>query len=124
MERINNPRSGLTIQYSSLHAIFDSVPEALRLAFQQVEQTFAVALLYGTRKFGNFSHEVLLIDATNPNREQINRFFFYIWQNYGIDCARYAWNPNSASISRLHSRFSQPSEPLVRMKDRQLTISL
>ena len=93
MERINNPRSGLTIQYSSLHAIFDSVPEALRLAFQQVEQTFAVALLYGTRKFGNFSHEVLLIDATNPNRDQINRFFFYIWQNYGIDCARYAWNP-------------------------------
>lgn len=93
MERINSPRSGLTIHYSSLHGIFDRVSETLRAALQTVEQTFAVAILYGTRTFGKYQHEVLLVDATNPNQQESDRFRFYVWQNYGIDCARYGWNP-------------------------------
>ncbi|RIK36189.1 MAG: hypothetical protein DCC55_28100, partial [Chloroflexi bacterium] len=60
---------------------------------QRVEQTFEVALLYGVRKFGEYNHEVLLVDATNPNRQQTSSFKFYVWQHYGLDCGRYEWNP-------------------------------
>lgn len=93
MERLVSPRNGLTIHYSSLHGKFDGVPEAQRVALQQVEQTFAVALLYGTRRFGQYHHEVLLVDVTNPNRQQVSSFKFYVWQHYGLDCGRYEWNP-------------------------------
>lgn len=93
MERINNPRSGLTIRYSSLHGIFEGVPEALRAELQGVEQSFQVAILYGTRKFGGYTHEVLLVDVSNPNQQQVDSFKFYVWQNYGIDSQRYNWNP-------------------------------
>ena len=97
MERLTAPRNGLKILYSSMHAIFDNVPDAMRLALQRVEQRFGVALLYGTRIFGSgvltSTHEVLLVDVTNPNPQQVDSFKFYIWQNYGVDCARYSWNP-------------------------------
>jgi hypothetical protein len=93
MERLTSPRNGLTIRYSSMHAIFDPVPAAQRAALQQVEQIFEVALLYGVRRFGRYSHEVLLVDVSNPNRQQVNSFKFYLWQHYGIDAARYGWNP-------------------------------
>lgn len=93
MERLTSPRNGLTIHYSSLHGKFDGVPDAQRIALQRVEQTFEVALLYGVRKFGEYNHEVLLVDATNPNRQQTSSFKFYVWQHYGLDCGRYEWNP-------------------------------
>jgi hypothetical protein len=92
MERLSSPRGGLTIQYSSLHAKFDGVPEAQREALQRVEQLFQVALLYGVRRFGSHSHEVLLVDVTNPNQQQVGSFKFYVWQHYGLDCARYESN--------------------------------
>ncbi len=41
MERLTAPRNGLNILYSSLHAIFDNVPDSMRLALQRVEQQFA-----------------------------------------------------------------------------------
>ncbi|MFN8441054.1 MAG: hypothetical protein U0175_09805 [Caldilineaceae bacterium] len=93
MERINSPRSGLTIRYSSLHGIFANVDETLRDALQRVEQTFQVAILYGTRKFGGYLHEILLVDVSNPNPQQVDSFKFHVWQNYGIECQRYSWNP-------------------------------
>ncbi len=93
MERLSNPRSGLTLRYSSLHGITAGVSEAQRAALQQVEQTFAVALLYGTRRFGAYEHEVILVDVSNPNWNEINLFKFYVWQNYGFDAARYSWDP-------------------------------
>ncbi len=93
MERLVSPRNGLTIRYSSLHGLFDDVPEATRQALQRVEQQFQVALLYGTRRFGDATHEVILVDVTNPNRDEINSFKFHLWQHYGLDSARYEWNP-------------------------------
>lgn len=92
-ERLNHPRTGPTIHYSSLHGITDGVDEATRLALQQVERTFGVALLYGMRHFGKHEHEVLLVDVTNPNPQQIDSFKYYLWEHYGLDCARYSWNP-------------------------------
>jgi hypothetical protein len=93
MERLTSPRNGLTIYYSSLHGVFDGVPEAIRMALQRVEQTFEIAILYGERRFGAYAHEVILIDATAPNAQQANSFRYYIWKHYGIDVQRYAWNP-------------------------------
>ena len=93
IERINNPRSGITIRYSSLHGIFNNVDEATRDALQQVEQTFAVAILYGTRRFGPTEHEIILVDATAPNLQQIDSFKYFLWEHYGLDSARYSWNP-------------------------------
>ncbi len=89
MERLTSPRNGLTIHYSSLHGIFDGVTSDKRLALQKVEQTFQVGLLYGERKFAGHSHEVVLVDATNPNMQQVNAFRFYLWQHFGIDSGRY-----------------------------------
>jgi hypothetical protein len=51
MERLLSRHNGLTVRYSSLHAIFDGVPEAQRRALQQIEQTFAVALFCRTVEF-------------------------------------------------------------------------
>lgn len=93
MERLVSPRNGLTVHYSSMHALFHGVPAAQRAALQRVEQTFGIALLYGVRKFGDYEHEVLLVDASQPNQHQVDSFRFHVWQNYGFDCARYQWNP-------------------------------
>ncbi len=96
MERLFNVRNGLTVRYSSLHGIFDGVPESQRRALQQVEQTFAVGLLYGVRRFGAYEHEILLVDVTNPDVQQANQFKFDVWQHYGLNCARYDWHPEFA----------------------------
>ncbi|MCB0082677.1 MAG: hypothetical protein KDE47_17165, partial [Caldilineaceae bacterium] len=93
MERLTSPRNGLTILYSSMHAIFDNVSTTVRAALQGVEQIFGVAILYGERTFGRFRHEVLLVDASQPNQQKVDSFKFDIWQNYGYDCVRYEWNP-------------------------------
>ena len=93
MERLTSPRNGLSIRYSSLHAIFDGLPLAQRDALQAVEQTFEIAILYGTRRFGASAHEIILVDATSPSRYQSELFEYYVWQHYGIDCGRYNWNP-------------------------------
>lgn len=89
MSTLVAPRNGLTIRYSALHGIFDGVDEDLRRRLQEVERQYHVAVLYGTRTFGSFSHEVLLVDASNPNMEPVNGFKFYLWRNYALDCGRY-----------------------------------
>jgi hypothetical protein len=90
MERLNSPRNKLTIRYSSLHGIFDTVSPELRDAFQAVEITYQVALLYGVRRIGHYDHEVILVDASNPNMGAINTFRYFTWQHYGINSARYS----------------------------------
>ena len=92
MERLHDPRSGVAMRYSSLHGIFNGVDEATRAALQHVEQSFSVAVLYGTRRFGAYEHEVILVDVSNPNMQQVDSFKFYLWERYGLDCARYSHN--------------------------------
>ncbi len=92
MERLNNPRSGLQILYSSLHGIFGGVPEEQRAALQRVEQAFRVAVLYGMRRFGSSQHEVMLVDATAPDGGQVDSFKYYVWANYGVDSGRYGFS--------------------------------
>jgi hypothetical protein len=90
MDRLNSPRNKLAIRYSSLHGIFDNVSPEIRDALQAVETTYQVALLYGVRRIGKYDHEVILVDASNPNMGAINSFRYFVWQNYGIDSNRYS----------------------------------
>ena len=105
MERLTAPGSNLQIGYSSLHGIFDQVTEEQRAALQQVEQTFEVALLYARRRFGAYEAEVILVDATSPNPELANSFKYHVWEAYGIDSARYDWNPE-------FNRYFSSAQPL------------
>lgn len=93
MERLSHPRNSLTRLYDSLHLMTDSVSEEIRRAFQGVEEIFEVAILYGIRRFGDFEHEVLLVDAMTPNQVQVDQFKHHLWLHYGIDSPRYEWNP-------------------------------
>jgi len=104
MERLNSPRNKLTIRYSSLHAIFDGVEPALRDALQAIEQTYQVVVLYGTRRFGSYEHEVVLVDATNPAAGPVNEFRFHVWEHYGIDSERYT----HADEMNLYFSIAQP----------------
>ncbi len=90
MDRLNSPRNKLMIRYSSLHGIFDNVSTEVRDALQAVEQSYQVALLYGVRQFGKHEHEVILVDASNPNMVAVNNFRYNVWRNYGIDSDLYA----------------------------------
>lgn len=92
MERLLEPRNKLSIRYGSLQGVFDGVAPQQRAALQIVEQTYGVAILYGTRYFGDFEHEVILVDVSNPNPEQVDRFKYFVWQHYGIDSGRYGWS--------------------------------
>ncbi len=93
MERLVHPRNRLTIRYSSMHGIFNHVSEVQRAALQRIEQSFSIAILYGVRRFGDYEHDVILVDATNPNRQEVDRFQHYLWQHYGLNSGRYSWNP-------------------------------
>ena len=104
MERLNSPRNKLTIRYSSLHGIFDGVPPALAAALQGIEQTYQIAVLYGTRRFGAYEHEIVLVDATNPAPGPVNNFRYFVWQHYGIDSGRYSF----AEEMNLYFTIAQP----------------
>ena len=89
MERLTDAGNGVQIRYSSLHGIFFGVSEAFQRALRAVEQRYGVGILYGVRRFGEVEHEILLVDASNPAMEQVSRFYFYLWEHYGIESQRY-----------------------------------
>ena len=104
MERLNSPRNKMTIRYSSLHGIVGGVEPTLRDALQGIEQAYQIAILYGTRYFGTYEHEIVLVDATNPATGPVNEFRYHVWQNYGIDSGRYAF----ADEMNLYFSIAQP----------------
>ena len=89
MERLTDPRNGVQIHYSSLHGILYDVGEEVQQALRTVERTFQVGLLYGLRRFGDVEHEILLVDASNPHRGHLERFSYFLWENYGVESFRY-----------------------------------
>jgi len=65
------------------------VPEELARALTQVEMGYRVRLLYGTRRFGAFEHEVLLIDPQGASPEASDDLKFYLWEQHRVDSRRY-----------------------------------
>ena len=74
LERLTDPTSGVQIAYSSRHGIYHGVPEGRRAALAAIEQHFGVALLYGTRRFGNCTSELLLVDAAHATQQEADQF--------------------------------------------------
>lgn len=104
MERLNSRAGGVRILYSSIHGIHYGVDGAKQQALRAVEQAFQVALLYGVRRFGQADHEILLVDATRPDLEQIARFCYFLWEHYGIESRRY----NHDNEYNLYVSIAQP----------------
>ena len=92
MDRLNSQRHDLQIHYSSLHGIHDGVDGPTARALRTVEQTYQVALLYGMRRFGGAEHEILLVDASNPDMDHVANFCYFLWEHYGIDSRRYNYD--------------------------------
>ena len=92
MERLTEAGNGVQILYSSLHGIRYDVSEPVQQALLTVERTFHVALLYGRRRFGDAEHEILLVDASKPHMEHVEKFSYFLWENYGVESFRYNYD--------------------------------
>ncbi len=92
MERLMDAGNGVEIRYSSLHGIRYDVSEPVQQALLTVERTFQVGLLYGRRRFGDVEHEILLVDASNPHMGHVERFSYFLWENYGVESFRYDYD--------------------------------
>ena len=83
---------GGEVLYSSLDHLYRS---PLQSRFREIEQKFGVGIIYGRRKFTDkdtgvtSQPEVLLIDVSRFDPEQIGRFKFEMWEQFGIESSRY-----------------------------------
>lgn len=82
----------VNVRYSSADSIdFDG----LGRKFHPIQWAFGVHIAYGIRTYEkngynrDGSAEVLLIDVSNPNREQLGIFKMRLWDEFGIDARRY-----------------------------------
>jgi hypothetical protein len=80
------------VLYSSLDNLYRTpLTERLR----EIEQKFDVSIIYGRRKFSDKETgvtsvpEVLLIDVSRYDANQIGIFKFELWKTFGIDSAKY-----------------------------------
>jgi len=97
MKRLTEPRNRMTIYYSSWHKINTPPPvlpegtdwEMISSSLRAIEAMFKVQVIYGRRAFGSVEHEVLLIDATNADIWESNRFKYDLWDHYMIASERY-----------------------------------
>jgi hypothetical protein len=97
LERLTAPpaEGGVQIAYSSRHGIYQGVEEAQRAALHAIEQQYGVLLLYGTRRFGDYTCELLLADVQeaggqDSGRQQADLFKFQCWEHFGLDSLRHS----------------------------------
>jgi hypothetical protein len=92
MDRLTDVNKGVQIAYSSTHGIYQGVEGEQRALLAAIEAQFGVTLLYGTRRFGGRTYEVILADAGDAFQEAVNDFKFALWEQYGLDSARHDGN--------------------------------
>lgn len=67
----------------------------LGAVLRPIEWAFGVRIVYGTRRFGGpgsgppTTAEVLLIDVTNPARERLAAFKWFLWEHFKVDSQKY-----------------------------------
>jgi len=90
MERLQAPRNGFTIHYSSLAGITggDAVSERL----SEIERSYGVRLIYGRRIFGQAEHEVILVGPSEANQWHINDLKYRLWERFRLQSDRYEQN--------------------------------
>lgn len=91
MERLFDPKNGLKLRYAAGLGI-DTLDPPLSAHFHAIEQTYDVALYYGRRPFHGVEHEILLVDVAHINQSAVSQFKYFLWANYGLDFARYAFD--------------------------------
>lgn len=80
------------VLYSSIDGIDDL---GLAAKFQPIEWAFDVSIVYGTRRYDQPSQnrdgesEVILIDVSHVNEQRANAFKARLWEEFGLDSARY-----------------------------------
>jgi hypothetical protein len=89
LDQLIDPAQGVHIAYSSFHGIYQGVEPLQRAAFRAIEQEYGVVLLYGTRRFGDLTCDLLLLDARSANPQALNAFKFACWERLGLDSARH-----------------------------------
>src|SRR5581483_9245112 len=88
MTRLFAPRNNFHAHYLTWRGENDVSPDLAR-AFNQVERDYFVYIVYGTKKFGNYEHEILLIDPHNVNPASVTEFKYYLNEKFGINSFRY-----------------------------------
>ncbi len=98
MERLLSARNRLFIYYFADQG-YMNCPQPLAELLSGIERAFGVRILYGRRGFGaagsasSAEHEVVLVDASEINGQRLDGFRYFIWQQFGLDCARYQHEP-------------------------------
>ena len=92
MARLFAPGNKLRLLYHRNRGIA-LLPGPLADAFRSIEAAFNVEILYGIRPFGGVEHEVLLINVTQINQDKLRDFKYFLWDQFGLDTARYEYDP-------------------------------
>ena len=90
IERLHAPSNGLSLHYSSADGV--SPGDALSQRLRAIEAEYGVRILYGTRRFGQAQHEVILVDPNQAGTERVNNLKYGLWQRYGLQSDRYESN--------------------------------
>lgn len=92
-ERLVAPANRLRTIYSSLPGLeWNQAPEPVAKALQEIEARMNVRFLYGTRGFGRYEHEIILVDAGAIAGDVINSYKYYLWQHWGLPCSQHESN--------------------------------
>jgi hypothetical protein len=92
MERLTAPRNRIELRYSSHHSA-NEVNARLATRLRTIEQQHRAKILYGTRAFGDTHHEIILVDAGQPNVERLNAYKASLYGHFGIQSDRYESQP-------------------------------
>jgi hypothetical protein len=103
MERRTAPANRFTIARSTVHGVHDASAE-VESALGQLEERMNVRFVYGRRWFGNFEHEVLLVDAVHVRVEISNSLKYYLWRRWGLASDRY----DAVAEYRFHLDAAEP----------------
>jgi len=104
MDRLTTPANGLTILYSSVHRV-NKVAQHLADALQAVEEQMHVRFIYGRRRFGEYEHEVILVDAQSIKAQVVNDYKYALWESWRLPSDRYESN-------REYNYYLSTGEPL------------
>jgi hypothetical protein len=90
-ERLYAPRNGFKVRYSSADQVY-AVSSQVARALAEIELYYHVRVLYGTRKFGAYEHEIVLVDASALDSQTLANFKYYLWQRSGVNSSQYDWS--------------------------------
>ncbi len=134
IERLYAPRNGFKVRYSSADHVHEVEPKIAR-ALEHIELFYHVRVLYGTRKFGAFEHEIILVDPSKIILQMVADFKFFLWQQHGVNSYQYDWSdeynwyvraavPGFAALQAIVGVGESPLPPSVRTSKAQRAVMI